>query len=833
MEINILDMGESQYGDCLLVTKNTKRILVDGAHPEDTESIKQQLALLLNESPPHNIDLMVVTHCHRDHIGCLPRLVRDGVLKIKVALVADEKLGFARTADGDSPADALFTQSQKALLTALMEEDYTNMPQDKLQQVIADAGGLEDGYRSMLKQLSQIGTTVIRYKGLETNGLSQIEDAFKDFGFKILGPTQDHLLLCTQALGNEADANARTISNNISDADAGVNLAGAYEEMVRAAADNVIEGADMVGPGAAKNNQSMVIKLESDGWTALLAGDMQFSKPEVRGLNDSMKELLDKVNEAGPYDFIKLTHHTASNGLSQKILDTWLTQTGLYAHTGGFNDPGHPNKKMLDLLKENTRNLVFTRTDRNGIITVRKIRNNVVMEISKGRFNDFTPNIRVDGGITPPPPQQPQAPPLPLPPQPEPQVNRQQNNQFVEVTAKIPHTSTRVTITVDVDPEKKKFDNPGPVTQNDLFLPTGRLANLLFVTSSELLRKKIGIAVCNQLFTEINKQTGTTLVDIPATTATAVEAAAIVRSKLAATTKGIVIIGGYDIVPAMQLDVLDPILRQALRNADKLGSDDDDFTVWTDDIYGDLDGDSLAEIPVSRIPDGESPELLINAFNASPFQQGKKFAIRNIARPFANTIFDIIPGAQGNMEVSASFGSGNVLPGSSTGAVYFMLHGADFDGSRFWGETQFGGSYEAFNISNISKLSAGTIVFSGCCWGALTVDSLAYQKVPRSLLKSRTPQQSIPLSFLLNGAVAFIGCTGTHYSPLAAPYNYYGKPMHDDFWKAISNNMQPAQALLYAKKEYLKNMPHGRKDAVSQAVEMKILRQFTCLGLGW
>ena len=461
------------------------------------------------------------------------------------------------------------------------------------------------------------------------------------------------------------------------------------------------------------------------------------------------------------------------------------------------------------------------------------------MQINKGRFNDFTSNTRMDS-VTEMPPQNP-PPPQPaviVPPEKVIPVSRVlQDNQFVKVTAEIPHTSTRVTITVEVDPEKKNIPDtaistPGEPAPEPL-LPAGRFTNLIFVTCREILEKNVGKQVCDQIVAEINNQPGAVIIDIPASVSAAPEAAASVRSKITSSTKGIVIIGGYDVVPAMQLDVLDKNLRETLTRTGKIGSDDDDFTVWTDDIYGDLDGDSLSEIPVSRIPDAKSPQLLLSAFFASSFQKGKRFAVRNYARPFANAIFDIIPGESGKMEVSANFGPGNVTPDLSSGAFYFMLHGADFDGSRFWGETQNGGNYEAFNISNISKLSAGTVVFSGCCWGALTVDSLAYQKVPKSSLKCRLPHQSIPLGFLLNGAVAFIGCTGTHYSPLVPPYDYYGKPMHDDFWKAIANNMQPAEALLYAKKAYLKKMPHNRKDAVSQAVEMKILRQFTCLGLGW
>src|SRR5207248_8287083 len=85
MKIHLLDMGTRMYGDCVLVTHGGKTILIDGGHPPDADSIRDQLKELLGKSPPFNIDLLVVTHCHSDHIGCLPTLIEDDVLTVKQA----------------------------------------------------------------------------------------------------------------------------------------------------------------------------------------------------------------------------------------------------------------------------------------------------------------------------------------------------------------------------------------------------------------------------------------------------------------------------------------------------------------------------------------------------------------------------------------------------------------------------------------------------------------------------------------------------------------------------------------------------------------------------
>jgi hypothetical protein len=57
--------------------------------------------------------------------------------------------------------------------------------------------------------------------------------------------------------------------------------------------------------------------------------------------------------------------------------------------------------------------------------------------------------------------------------------------------------------------------------------------------------------------------------------------------------------------------------------------------------------------------------------------------------------------------------------------------------------------------------------------------------------------------------------------------------MHRAFWKHYAAGRAPARALLDAKIDYIAGMPHGRQSAAQTAIEFKILRQYTCLGLGW
>jgi hypothetical protein len=249
------------------------------------------------------------------------------------------------------------------------------------------------------------------------------------------------------------------------------------------------------------------------------------------------------------------------------------------------------------------------------------------------------------------------------------------------------------------------------------------------------------------------------------------------RKRLAARPRGVVILGGYDVVPAQRLDCLPARLRQRLGNTE----DPDDFIVWSDDVYGDEDGDGLPEVAVSRIPDGHTAALLFGAIAAPAAAPPTRAGVRNTARPFAKDIFASLPGT-GDIRASKPQCFNNPAFTLDGHHVYLMLHGDYTDGSRFWGEGTSNNA-EAMNVSNIPD-PAPAVVFTGCCWGALTVDKPAGRWTEGQSLGIKAPDSSIALTFLARGARAYVGCTGAHYSPTTTPYDYFGGPMHAAFWRA-------------------------------------------------
>src|SRR5262245_25288566 len=127
MKLYLLDMGSKICGDCILAVQGDRSILIDGADPGDwkssdrTPSIPDQIAEVLGDTP-FKSNLLVVTHCHSDHIGCLPKLVQDETISFEQALVADERLGFPTDGE-DAAADA----ETAKVVAAIVEEPQADL----------------------------------------------------------------------------------------------------------------------------------------------------------------------------------------------------------------------------------------------------------------------------------------------------------------------------------------------------------------------------------------------------------------------------------------------------------------------------------------------------------------------------------------------------------------------------------------------------------------------------------------------------------------------------------------------------------------------------------
>jgi hypothetical protein len=128
------------------------------------------------------------------------------------------------------------------------------------------------------------------------------------------------------------------------------------------------------------------------------------------------------------------------------------------------------------------------------------------------------------------------------------------------------------------------------------------------------------------------------------------------------------IIGGHDVVPFAVLP--NPV---------------DSDTLYTDDVYADFTGDDVIDVPIARIPDGNSLDLLIRQLDGKCKPKSGAFGLGNAKRPYAGPIMDIFDDEDDvywsyPMEHD-DFSIGDV----DVEHVYFILHGSKTDTS-IWRE---------------------------------------------------------------------------------------------------------------------------------------------------
>jgi hypothetical protein len=289
----------------------------------------------------------------------------------------------------------------------------------------------------------------------------------------------------------------------------------------------------------------------------------------------------------------------------------------------------------------------------------------------------------------------------------------------------------------------------------------------------------------------------------------------------------VVLLGGHESAPAEPLNSLPTEMRKIKFKRE----DEDRWIVWSDDGYGDTDGDGIPEIPVSRLPDGADPALIAGALSLPPFTtSGEGSGIRNEARPFAATIFDRFPKPKFLASCAPAYPAVQYSPE----LLYLMLHGHWETPGLFRGEEPNTRSFPvAIDLGTLPEFTP-SVVFAGCCYGALTVRQRAADSFASRIADSIPRTESIALTCLGRGTHAFVGCTAVHYSPIRGFFNL-GAPMHQHFFQELFAGHPPAAALLLAKQKYAQSLPSRGPSATpfEIAAEHKILRQFTCLGVGW
>ncbi len=92
-----LDVGPTKYGDAAIVSFGNRHVLIDGAHPGRQTGDARHPSLpdqIAETTGGDHVDLIVVSHTHRDYFGCLPHLITNGMLTAdSLGAVSDVLIG--------------------------------------------------------------------------------------------------------------------------------------------------------------------------------------------------------------------------------------------------------------------------------------------------------------------------------------------------------------------------------------------------------------------------------------------------------------------------------------------------------------------------------------------------------------------------------------------------------------------------------------------------------------------------------------------------------------------------------------------------------------------
>ncbi len=190
---------------------------------------------------------------------------------------------------------------------------------------------------------------------------------------------------------------------------------------------------------------------------------------------------------------------------------------------------------------------------------------------------------------------------------------------------------------------------------------------------------------------------------------------------------------------------------------------DPDPTVDTDMPYGELSGPASNSwlsgihseaVPVGRLPDDDPPDLegfieLLHRF-VEPRETGlheETFAVVN--KPWEDRSQNILADTMPSLHTSPSWtGNNSDWQRQSARLLFFNLHG--FAGQPMW--QGFGNRWvDSLRPRQVSRQAAnGRIVFATNCYGA-------------EIRGRRSARNCVALSFLREGARAFVGATGQAY----------------------------------------------------------------------
>jgi hypothetical protein len=265
---------------------------------------------------------------------------------------------------------------------------------------------------------------------------------------------------------------------------------------------------------------------------------------------------------------------------------------------------------------------------------------------------------------------------------------------------------------------------------------------------------------------------------------------------IAETCPFVLIVGDDDVVPV-------PVLPNPAPDGD---------TLFTDDPYGDTDHDDLTipDIPVARIPDGDSLDLVLTQLSPSDtVPEGGDLTVSSTDWPYIGQLTSRAFGPDRNLLWSLPTTYTDLDPSQVDVRWDFLtLHGSPSYGGAWWGEKP------TFPVAFIlAEAESQGLVLGGACYGAYTM--------------GRTPEDTIALAFLASGSRAFVGTRGLVTHPIGRDVlSGEAAVFQLAFWEALARGTAPLDAFMEGKAQ----MAAKVRSRSGSCTEQRMLHDFAYYG---
>lgn len=264
------------------------------------------------------------------------------------------------------------------------------------------------------------------------------------------------------------------------------------------------------------------------------------------------------------------------------------------------------------------------------------------------------------------------------------------------------------------------------------------------------------------------------------------------------------ILGGDGVVP-MASQINPQYLKQHSEGLDTF-----DPITLTDDKYGDLDKDGIQEVPVARLPDGFSGELLTKQYEIAqqPTQDRSSSFVYTMADKtrieVGQAVEATIAGSPTRYESPPWFSSTRWLKQAvdmkdDEGAAFFLQHGNVKDRTQ-WANDSGGVAWHIDDDGNADY------VMSAACWGGWIAEREYQYFVPQNgwevffknddgiyPAQRPTAENTLALEFLSRGTRGYFGSTGVSYTKA-------DQVLAEVFFGELSRGVEPALAAFRGKR---------------------------------